>query len=340
VQMHMSMSGMDYFGSDIGGFHRGALDGNLNDLYTQWFANGMAFDIPGRVHTENLCNCKETTPDRIGDLKSNLENVRLRYEMSPYMYSLSHRAYLYAEPVIPPLVYYYQSDPEVREMGHEKLIGRDLLAAIVAAYGEIERQVYLPAGSWYNYYTNEVFHSKGEWFGPFPTSIHDQFKLPLFARAGAIIPQMFVDDKTMNITGQRSDGSLRDELILRVYPSPSSSSFTLFEDDGTTTGYQNGEVRTTLLSQNQTGQSVTVTIGAALGNYTDAPVSRDNVVKLILEQADLVSQVQLNGAILMEYPNQPSWEAAASGWYSAGQDLIVAKSGSMLVTEEIVFDFK
>ena len=47
----MSMSGMDYFGADIGGFHRGG-GGDLNNTYTEWFANGMMFDVPGRPHTE------------------------------------------------------------------------------------------------------------------------------------------------------------------------------------------------------------------------------------------------------------------------------------------------
>ena len=52
AQMHMSMSGIDYFGADIGGFHRNALNSDLSDLYTRWFANGMMFDVPGRPHTD------------------------------------------------------------------------------------------------------------------------------------------------------------------------------------------------------------------------------------------------------------------------------------------------
>ena len=52
AQMHMSMSGIDYFGADIGGFHRDALNSDLGDLYTRWFANGMMFDVPGRPHTD------------------------------------------------------------------------------------------------------------------------------------------------------------------------------------------------------------------------------------------------------------------------------------------------
>jgi len=83
AQLHMSLSGIDYFGADIGGYHRGALQGDLNEMYTQWVANGMAFDIPGRPHVSNLCNCHETAPDRIGDVQSNLENVRQEKQGTP-----------------------------------------------------------------------------------------------------------------------------------------------------------------------------------------------------------------------------------------------------------------
>src|SRR5262249_23094964 len=71
VQMHMSFSGMDWFGADVGGFHRGVLDGDGNVLYTRWLADAALLDVPLRPHTENLCNCKQTAPDRIGDLASN-----------------------------------------------------------------------------------------------------------------------------------------------------------------------------------------------------------------------------------------------------------------------------
>ncbi len=53
-QKHMSFSGIDYYGSDIGGFHRGDIQNDVprkNEMYTQWYAGSMMFDIPGRPHT-------------------------------------------------------------------------------------------------------------------------------------------------------------------------------------------------------------------------------------------------------------------------------------------------
>ncbi|WP_394829920.1 TIM-barrel domain-containing protein [Pendulispora albinea] len=331
AQMHMAMSGIDYFGADIGGFHRGGFSGNLNELFTQWFADGMLLDVPGRTHTENLCNCKETAPDRIGDVPSNLDNVRMRYELSPFLYSLAHLAYRFGDPVFPPLVYAFPNDANVREMGHEKLIGTSLLLGIVAGAGETQRDVYLPAGTWVDYYTNAWITSQGEWARNIPEYRSGRFKLPLFARAGAIVPKMFVDEKTMNILGMRTDGTRRDELVVRVYPSAQGSSFTLYEDDGETTAYRTGKVRTTLLSQKQEDRRLTVTIAAAAGTYTGALASRANVVELVLPNAEPTG-VTLNGVALTRYATKSAFDAAASGWFKAGTNLVLAKSQSLSVT--------
>lgn len=339
VQMQMSFSGMDYFGSDIGGFHRGGLDGDLDEMYTRWFAISSLIDLPVRAHTENLCNCKETAPDRIGDLPSNLANIRLRYALSPYLYSLSQRAYLAGEPVFPPLVYYYQADPQVRELGDHKLLGRDLLAAFSTTYGEQARPVYLPEGTWYDFHTFERFTSKGETFGPFSLFPDGRYRLPLFARAGALVPLMYVDAETMELGGLRQDGSRRDELIVRVF-SGEAGEFTLYEDDGVSLAYQDGEVRATLLAQQPLADGLQVTIGAAQGGYSGAPFERANQLELVVENAAALQSVSLNGADLPRLAGSDEWEAASQGWYLAGERLIRVKTIPLAVEQEKEFIFR
>lgn len=352
AQMHMSLSGIDYFGSDIGGFHRGALNGeDLGTVYTQWFADGMMLDIPGRPHTDNShCpypqsapsgNCNETSPDRIGEKASNLANVRQRYALSPYLYALAYRAYLAGEPVAPPLVYYYQTDPNVRRLGSEKLLGRNLLVALVADRNAPQQlDVYLPAGDWVDYHTNEWLHSTGQTFAGRPLVRDGIFRLPLFARAGALIPKMYVDDKTMSVLGQRSDGSTRDELILRAYASPLPTSFTLYEDDGQTQAYLGGALRTTELSQQLAadGKTAAVTVAAASGSYDGAPASRAAVVELVTDGMQ-GSGVSLNGSPLPEMASPAALDGATSGWANAGGNLILAKSDTLPVATEKAFVF-
>ena len=137
----------------------------------------------------------------MGDLQSNLANTRLRYVLSPYLYSLAHRAFLDGEPVFPPLYYYYQADENVREIGDVKMIGRDLLAGYSATLFQEYMDVYLPAGEWLDYYTNEWITSDGQWVQKVPLVENEIYRLPLYLRAGAIIPMMYVDDQTMNIMG-------------------------------------------------------------------------------------------------------------------------------------------
>ncbi len=337
AQMHMSMSGLDYYSADIGGFWRQEV--NTTEMYTQWFAYGMLFDIPGRPHTFNLGNWTETAPDRIGDLESNLRNVRLRYSLSPYVYSLAHRAYLYAEPVYPPLVYYYQIDPEVREMGGEKLIGRDLLVGVVANSGEMERQVYLPEGVWVDFHSGEWIESSGEWFGPFEEYPGGYFTPPMFARAGGIIPMMYVDEQTMNIMGKRLDGSTRDELIVRVFADSTPSSITLYEDDGVSIAYQHGEVRTTEIRQQQQGNEVSVIIAGAQGSYAGASGRRDNVIHLYTNLKGDPTAVVLNGTDLKPYEMEADLEKAESGWVVSDSGVVIVKSGEMYVSEDKEFAF-
>lgn len=337
TQMQMSMSGIDYYGSDIGGFYRQqfTFQADMQEMYTQWFASSMASDIPARPHVQNLCNCKETAPDRIGDFESNLQNIRQRYMLSPYLYSLTHSAYWQGDPVFPPLVYYFQDDPQVRKMADEKMIGPSLLFADVAEKGAQDRNVYLPAGEWYNFHTHQWIQSSGEDFGPFSLYPNGIYTLPMFARAGAIVPQMYVDDQTMNILGKRLDGSIHNELIISVFSGQESNDFTLYEDDGQTTAYQNGELRTTRISQS--GNQVT--IFPAAGSFAENIQERSNILYYIHHQPDLPTAVKLNGELLPQLNSETDFEAAEEGWFVSDEYTILAKSPAMNVNLIKTFEF-
>lgn len=347
-QMQMSFSGIDFYGSDIGGFRRegmpynGGHSGNLqyqSELYTQWFANGSWFDVPVRPHTDNSFQTSkryETAPDLVGDVRSNQANIRQRYELTPYYYSLAYRAYLFGEPFIPPLVHYYQNDQNLRAIGHEKLVGKDLLVGVVAKHGEYARNTYLPKGTWVNYHTREWFKSNGEWVKDFPTYIDGVFRLPVFARAGAILPMMPVDDQTKDVFGHRKDGSRRNEMIVQVYADAAPSDFTLYEDDGETIRFSTDRrplytTRTTKISQQKGAGSITVVIDKAVGSYPGALTSRNNVMRLVVDDARATG-VKLNGKALTRRTSAADFTKAGSGWFNAGRNLILVKSGVMAVS--------
>jgi len=352
AQLHMAFSGIDYYGADIGGFRREALPYNDKkgryrgyeaELYTQWFANGAWFDVPVRPHTDNefiaVQPPYQTAPDRVGKKLSNLANLRQRYELIPYYYSLAYRAYLFGEPLVAPPVFYYQNDPAVRRMGHEKLIGKDLLVGVVARHGEYERDVYLPAGTWVDYYSNEWIHSSGQTLSNVPVYRNGLLRLPAFARAGAILPQMHVDDNTQDAFGHHTDGAVRNELVVAVYAGPEPTRFTFYEDDGETLRYDPGgrpvyQYRTTDISQ-WPGPSATVTVTIDKAQdvngrlpFAGASNVRTNVVRLVMENA-AAAAVRLNGQQLTQRGSASAFAAASSGWFNAGANVILAKSGPL-----------
>jgi len=319
TQAHMSCSGIDYFGVDVGGFRREVvLAGHLDELYTQWFANSAWFDVPLRPHVDNSPfyeNRAEGTldspqryrvaPYEVGHLPSNLENLRTRYRLISYYYSLAHLAAQTGTPIFPPPGIVYP-DPELRGIAHQKLVGQSLMVAVVAGHGEYSRRVYLPGGTWYDFYSGQRYASTGEWFSFIAEYRDGLFRLPAFARAGAIIPMMYVDADTLDSAGHRRDGSRFEDLILRVFDDEqAASSFTVFEDDGTTTNSPSREIR---VEMHRDGQRIMVTVDGA-GNVPGLADARPLIIEVI--SAVTISAVTVNGTPLQQLP--AAWRSQR-GW--------------------------
>ncbi|UXI02967.1 TIM-barrel domain-containing protein [Photobacterium sp. TY1-4] len=355
--MQMSFAGIDYYSSDVGGFWRKGDDkGNRDtaiapgtgysedEMYSLWFANAAWLDIPLRPHgnncgmpgaTGNDCIVTETSPAMIGNTAGNLSNLRQRYELIPYYYSLAHRAYQYGEPVITPMPFYYQDDLHLKGMADQKMIGRDILVAGLTTQFAESRDVYLPAGTWYNYHTGEKYQSVSgvtlpqvnQWI-----AAENRNRVPAYARAGAIIPMMYVDEQTKDVFGHRQDGSTRNELIVKVFPSESASIFTLYEDDGSTVETYDAQsrphyqVRETLLSQNPVSSGVEILIHAAQGTYAGASSERNNEVRTLVAVTEKVA-VTLNGEPLPMLADRQALESTGSkGWIREG-NLISVRTG-------------
>lgn len=319
AQMHMSFSGMDYFGSDIGGFHRPGLQGDKDEMFTQWFAVGSLLDVPVRVHTMNLSNKLETAPDRIGDKASNLFNLRQRYALTPYYYSLAHAAFEKGDAVFAPLVYHFQNDMPARKLGDHKLIGKNLLAVTVSRHGQRQTNVYLPKGTWFDFHSGAVTESTGDWVKD--VSVYDGkiFRLPMYALEGTILPMARVTNETQNTSSFGSG-----DLTVRVYPSRTPSQFTLVEDDGETTAYAKGKVRRTLIEQTETDGEVSVNIGAAQGSFEGGANEGDQYIE-IAGKGRKPKSIERNGEKLNEMKSQSELEKAGSGWFAGANGLIVAK---------------
>lgn len=339
TQMHMSMSGFDYYGSDVGGFHRGGTTGaSFDALYTIWLANSALFDVPLRPHTENLCNCKETAPALAGSVSNNRFNLHLRYRLFPYFYSLAHIAHREGKAIFPPLAYYHADDANVAGLGSVKYIGPNLVARVHNSTNDIGTlDTYLPEGTWLDFHEHNWIESIGESVNMSKRPL-GRTTLPLLAKAGAIIPLMYVDEQTMTVEGKRRDDSVRDELILWVAAAPTTSQFTLYEDDGVSTDYLTGEVAETVIRQQSLDGETSVTIAPTVGRYEGMAEQRSYQVEIFI-QNDLSSMVELNGSPMEIAERSEQYDEMEEGAYRVSAGRWLAKSSELSIREAKVFRF-
>jgi alpha-glucosidase/alpha-D-xyloside xylohydrolase len=152
--------------------------------------------------------------------------LELRYRLLPYNYTLMRESVDLGLPAMRALWLHYPKDAEAAKLGDEYLWGRDLLVAPVVEKGATNRHLYLPAGTWHDWWTGEKVEG-GQWVDR-PV---DLATMPIYARAGAIIPL----DPLRQYTAEPVTGP----TTLRVYPG-ADGDFTLYDDDGQSLGYRDG----------------------------------------------------------------------------------------------------
>lgn len=257
--LNTGMSGVPYWGTDIGGFFPAGL---TPELYARWFQFG-AFCPVFRSHGwEWRQHVPWAHGTRVEDICRTFGELRMR--LLPYIYGLAWRAHTMGEPFMRPLAYLFPADPNVWELGSQYMFGPSLLVAPVTRAGATSWPVYLPDGDWYDFWSHEVHH------GPSAVSIACPLEtLPLLVRRGSIIP--------MTSSALRTADQPSDEFSVLIYPPPSgtSSSETLYEDDGSSRDYASGGYATSVISCVAEERRVTVKIGAASGSFAgQSPLRR------------------------------------------------------------------
>ena len=142
--------------------------------------------------------------------------------------------------------------------------GRDILVAPVTEKGAVERRLYLPRGTWYDFWTNTTVEGGAE-----ITRAVDLETIPLYVRAGAILPF----GPLRQHTGEVVEGPLE----VRIYPG-ADGAFTLYEDDGRTFNYRNGEWMGIRMSWDD--KAGTLTVRLVQGSRMLAPLERHVEFKL------------------------------------------------------------
>ena len=263
VGINTSLTGIPYWGTDIGGFV--PTKEFTAELYVRWFQFGAfctLFRSHGRAWKLRLpwgWNTGDAGPAEINNYNgaaipdpSQLHDARvepicrkyleLRYRLLPYLYSAVKECCTTGMPVMRALWLHYPDDPMAVACGNEYLFGKNLLVAPVVEKGEAIRQVYLPKGSWYDFWTNERIEGGRE-----VRREVDLETIPLYVRAGSILPLGPVKQYTSEPVDQ--------PVGVSIHPG-ADSSFLLYEDDGISFKHRKGEWMGIQMSWNDAKRSL------------------------------------------------------------------------------------
>lgn len=228
------LSGFNYATGDVDGIFGGSPNTYVRDL--QWKSFTPAFmTMSGWGATNPASGYQDKQPWRYAEpyLSINRRYLQLKMRLMPYHYTMSRVASVTGVPATRALVLEYPNDPVARgnATAGEFMAGDAFLVAPVVSDTELRDGIYLPAGTWTDYWTGRVYQ------GPLTLNGYAAplDRLPLFVKGGSIVPMW----PQMNYTGEKPVSTLTYDLYPR-----GASSFTLYEDDGITRAYRNGAYAT------------------------------------------------------------------------------------------------
>ncbi|MFD4789482.1 ricin-type beta-trefoil lectin domain protein [Streptomyces sp. NPDC058459] len=261
-------AGLSNVSHDIGSYHGGHL---ADDLYARWVQFGV-FQPIDRLHSDH----GDRLPwDYTGAAAASAESsLRLREALVPYTYTLAQQAHTTGVPIVRPMYLDYPAQEAAYTARGEYLYGPNVLVAPITspndAGGNGSASVWVPPGSWTDYFTGRTYT------GPATVTITAPLsRMPVLIKAGGILPT-----RTDYVDNQAQSPLTR--LTVNV-AAGADGTFSLYSDAGEGNGYKTGQSTSAPLSWNE--GSRTLTIGAQSGGYTDAPTSRAYTLRLSNSQA-------------------------------------------------------
>lgn len=267
------------WGMDTGGFN-GTPD---NENYARWI-EFSAFTPIFRVHGQKVPSensvFKVRYPWAYGEkAEAAAKNVmQLRYKLIPYIYKYDQQAYEKGVGLVKSLMAAYPKDPNTKEYTDGWMFGDYLLVSPVLDKGQTSKKIYLPEGTWIDYFKGTVY-SGGQTID-YSVDADNWSDVPLFIKQGAIIPSQdfenYVGEKKMN------------NIYVDAFPDNKETTFEYYDDDGNSTSYKNGNYfkQKFTLAESEDGKEVQFTTALKEGSYN--PDVQNYIVKL---------HIKLNGSV-------------------------------------------
>ena len=300
------LSGQPNITSDMDGIFGGRnLAVNTRDFQWKTFSP-MELNMDGWGSNEKY-------PHALGEPATSINRwyLKLKSEIMPYAYSIAHEA-VDGMPMIRAMMLEW---PNAYTLGtatrYQYMYGPWFLVAPVyqqtAADDEgndIRDGIYLPEGEWIDYFSGEMYEG-GRVINNYEAPL---WKLPLFVRNGAVIPMTNPNNNVSQI-----DRTLR---IYEIYPS-GHTSFTEYDDDGTTEAYRRGEFATTSIESEAVGDRVTVTIHPSEGDFAgfERMKRTEMRINVTAEPDGVKAYVDGRRVKLQEAASAEEFAAADNAWY-------------------------
>jgi len=304
------LSAQAYATTDVDGIFGGSPETYTRDLQWKCFTP-VLYCMNGWAGKMNKSPWAYEEPYR----SINRRYLKLKMRLTPYMYKYAREAYDSGAPITRGMIWEYPKDKKTWDSStqHQYMLGKWILVAPVYTSMKVNKgwrkeDIYLPEGQWIDYWDGRVI--KG------PTTI-DAYpitldKLPLIIKGGAIIP-MYPE---MLYNNQKP----KDPLTFDVYPY-GESRFELYEDDGVTRKYQQGESARQLISckapKGQAGD-IEITVGKSVGAFDGKLDSRVYQFQVHSQLKPLA--VKADGKKLLELTESGAFRNVRRAWYYDKED--------------------
>jgi len=246
---NLGLSGVGWTGVDIGGFYGDA----SGELLARWTEFGI-FQPFCRNHSEKQTRRQE--PWVFGEPYESVcrAMLKLRQRLLPYLYTLFEECHRTGAPLLRPLFWHYPEDATAYTAADEFLCGNALLGAPITRPGVEYRHVYIPAGSWFHFWTGERVD------GPAHILVHAPLGQPaIYVRANTAVPL----GAAMNYVGQKDS----DPLTFVLYPAEGSGNATLYEDAGDGYEHLNGVYARRTITCEGEERHIRVVLGEQEGTF-------------------------------------------------------------------------
>lgn len=241
-----SNCGYTWWSHDIGGHMLGVHD---DELYVRWLQFGVFSPIMRLHSTSHDLFGKEPWRYSYEAEHISEDYMRLRHQLVPYLYTMNARTHKEGRALCEPLYYECPNEKGAYACKNGYKFGTELLVCPVTSKMDAHTKtaitkVYLPKGRWTNLCTGRIY--TGGQTVHVSSELHEN---GVFLKAGAIVPLSL--DKGNGVDNPKKLG-----LLL----SRGNNSFTLYEDDGETKAYENGEVSETVFTLSENGNSLHLSI--------------------------------------------------------------------------------